>query len=207
MPVAVTALQDQTAERYIKTIHLLVDQNPSPLAGVFHLTPASGRASIATRVRVNEYTNIRAIAETNDGQLWMVSRFVKASGGCSAPSASRDHSQALASLGELRLKPITPFQPGVANQVKLMIRHPNYTGMQKDQLSQTWIPPQFVNQIDVRYGDQTVLSVDSDISLSENPVIEFSFVPKDSGELSVKATDSDDRTFQQSWPIGARPGA
>ena len=142
VPLTITALVPQTAERYIKTVHLLIDHNPAPLAGVFHLTPANGIATIATRVRINEYTNVRAIAETSDGQLYMASRFVKAAGGCSAP-ALKDAEAALARLGRMKLKH-EPFRLGEPNQVQLLISHPNYTGMQMDQLSRNWIPPHYV---------------------------------------------------------------
>lgn len=40
---------------------------------------------LATRVRVDDYSYVRAVAETADGKLHMVKAFVKASGGCSAP--------------------------------------------------------------------------------------------------------------------------
>ena len=53
-------------------------------------------------MRIAEYTNVRAIAETSDGQLYMASRFVKASGGCSAP-ALKDHEQAMARLGQMKI--------------------------------------------------------------------------------------------------------
>lgn len=78
VPIRIDALMPQTAERHIKAVTLVIDQNPAPIAGTFHLTPESGIASVATRVRVNQYTDVRAIAETSDGELYMASRFVKA---------------------------------------------------------------------------------------------------------------------------------
>ena len=86
VPISVEPAFAQTEARHIRTVTLLIDENPLPIAGRFHFTPASGRAAFSTRVRVNAYTNIRAIAETNDGELYMAKRFVKASGGCSAPA-------------------------------------------------------------------------------------------------------------------------
>lgn len=206
VPVKINAEIPQTQDRYIKTIHLLIDKNPSPIAGVFHMTPESGIATIATRIRINEYTNIRAIAETNDGELFMAKRFVKASGGCSAP-ALKDHEAAMARLGRMKLKTINPFTPGEPNQVQLMISHPNYSGLQMDPASRNWIPPHFVEQIDVRFGDRTIMSVEGDISLSENPSIRFSFVPTQPGEIAVQAKDTDGAIFAKSWPVGGPPGA
>ena len=206
VPVKIHAEIPQTEDRFIKTIHLLIDKNPAPIAGVFHMTPDSGIASIATRVRVNEYTNVRAVAETNDGKLYMATTFVKASGGCSAP-ALKDHEAAMARLGKMKLKTINPFTPGEPNQVQLMISHPNYSGLQMDPATRNWIPPHFVEQIDVRYGDRTIMSVEGDISLSENPSIRFSFVPDEPGEIEVHAQDTDGAIFAKTWQIGDLPGA
>ena len=206
VPIKVSADIPQTADRYIEKIHLLIDKNPAPIAGVFHMTPKSGVATIATRVRVNEYTNVRAIAEMNDGSLYMASQFVKASGGCSAP-ALKDHEVAMSRMGKMKVKKISPFTPGEPNQVQLMISHPNYSGLQMDQVTRNWVPPHFVETIDVVYGGQTIMSVEGDISLSENPTVRFSFVPEEPGELQVKAVDTEGTVFETVTPIGSPPGA
>ena len=65
----------------------MIDENPSPLAAVFSPGAASGMRSLSTRVRVDSYTNVHAVAELSDGQLYAAQRFVKAAGGCSAPAA------------------------------------------------------------------------------------------------------------------------
>ena len=140
VPVTVRALQPQSAQHFIRTIHLIVDENPAPVAGVFHLFPATGDATIATRIRVNEYTYLHAVAETSDGELYVVERFIKAAGGCSAPGM-KDKAAVMARLGKMQFKPMTTFAPGEVQQAQLLISHPNYTGMQMDQLTRYWIPP------------------------------------------------------------------
>jgi sulfur-oxidizing protein SoxY len=199
VPLTIEALLPQTAERYIKTVHLVIDRNPAPVAAVFHLSPANGIATIATRVRVNEYTNVHAVAETSDGELHMASRFVKAAGGCSAP-ALKDHAQAMARLGQMKLNH-PPLRLGAPNQVQLLISHPNYSGLQIDQVSRNWIPPHYVQSIEVSYDAREVLAVEGDISLSENPSIHFSFVPDRPGDLTVEVQDSEGQRFTASWPI------
>lgn len=201
VPVTVRALVPQTPERFIKSVHLIIDKNPAPVAGVFHLFPESGSATIGTRVRVNEYTSLHAVAETSDGELYVVERFVKAAGGCSAP-ALKDKEAALARLGKMKLKPMTPFAAGVPNEAQILVSHPNYTGMQIDQVSRNWIPPDYVREVKVSYGGRPVLHAETDISLSEDPAITFSFVPQEPAEMKVEVVDSNDRRFEQSWPLG-----
>jgi len=200
VPISLNASFPQSDERYIKTITLLIDENPLPMAGRFHFTPASGLASFSTRVRVNAYTYIRAIAETNDGELFMTKRFVKASGGCSAP-AGKDPDEALARLGKMKLRPDGTLVPGELNRAQILISHPNHTGMQMDQMTRHYVPAYYVSTIEVRYDDEPVLRVESDISLSEDPSIHFHYVPEGPGELSVKVTDSKEQRFARAWQL------
>ena len=211
VPIDIVALQPQSPERFIRTITLVIDQNPAPVAAVFQLGPQSGLATLSTRVRVNAYSHVRAIAETNDGALYMAARFVKASGGCSAP-ALKDEAEALANLGKMRLR---QFAPEVASagqsmtpdlrEAQLMIRHPNYSGLQMDQVTRYYIPAHFVRDIVVRQGDQVVLTVEGAISISEDPSIRFHFLSNGAGSLSVEAQDTDDQVFTKTWDIPATP--
>src|SRR5262245_65980398 len=63
VPIAIRTKLDQRPERYIRRIYLIVDNNPSPIAATFELTPESGRAELETRIRIEEYTYVRAVAE------------------------------------------------------------------------------------------------------------------------------------------------
>ena len=194
VPVSVKALLPQTAARYIRKIHLVVDNNPSPMGAVFTFSPESGRADIETRLRVEEYSTVRAVAEFNDGRLVMVSRFLKASGGCSAP-AGKDLAEAMAGIGRMRLRvegKVVAGQPALA---QLMISHPNISGLAIDQLTRLAPAPVFVRKVQVSYAGRPVLQADVDFSLSENPSLRFNFVPQAEGELVVEASDTDDRRF------------
>lgn len=201
VPIGVHALIPQDEARYIKTVHLIIDDNPAPVAAVFHFRPEAGDASIETRVRINEYTNVRAVAETSDGALYMTSAYVKAAGGCAAP-ASKDHELAMARLGKMKLKPMTGFEPATLQRAQLLISHPNYTGMQIDQLTRNWIPPDYLNAIEISLDGEPLLTVEGDISLSEDPAITFSFVAERAGSLQVRASDTEGREFEGDWPFG-----
>lgn len=206
VPITVVAEIPQTSDRYIAAVHVIIDANPAPVAGVFHFTPDSGSATFSTRVRVNAYTEIRAIAETNDGTLYMAKRFVKAAGGCSAP-ALKDPESAMANLGKMKLKHKGDVVLNAVNEVQLLINHPNYSGMQFDQISRTYIPAHFVQQIRVSYGDRTIMTVEGNISLSENPSIYFHYRPHAAGALTVEVKDSEGMTFSRSWPVEPLPAS
>ena len=88
MPIGMRVNFAADDKRTLKSLTLVIDENPAPVAGKFTVGPRSGVTSISTRVRVNRYSYVRLVAELSDGQLYGVKTFVKASGGCSAPASS-----------------------------------------------------------------------------------------------------------------------
>ncbi|AWB09014.1 quinoprotein dehydrogenase-associated SoxYZ-like carrier (plasmid) [Azospirillum humicireducens] len=189
----------------LKSLSLLVDKNPVPLAATFRYGPASAGSSIETRLRVNEYTNLRAVGETQDGRLLMTRAFVKAAGGCSAP-ALKDPQEAMARLGRIKVKLPETVGAGVPADAQLLISHPNASGLQFDQVSRTYIPAHYIQSIIIRIGGQTVLEADTDISISEDPNLRFSFVPVKGGSLEVSAKDTKGATFSRTVPLAAGGG-
>ncbi len=197
VPIKITPEKPQSKEHFIKTMWIIIDNNPKPLAGIFQFSPLNGIADLTLRIRVDTYSPVRVIAATNDEQYYMVSHYVKSSGGCSAP-ASTDAATALARLGKIRLKTpaIKLFDKPV--QTRLAISHPNSSGLQKDQITTLFIPPHYISKIDVKFEDEPVFSAETDISISENPNFKFHFVPTKSGILTAEITDTQGNKFTQS---------
>jgi sulfur-oxidizing protein SoxY len=70
VPVIIESDLPMNADRYVKGIHLIVDHNPDPHLAAFHLTPVIGSVSISTRIKMKRTTWVRAILETNTGEVW-----------------------------------------------------------------------------------------------------------------------------------------
>lgn len=183
--------------RQVRKITLVIDANPSPVAAVFTLEPHAGIDSIATRVRVDDYTNVHAVAELSDGKLYMATRYVKAAGGCSAP-ALKQTADAIP-VGTLRFRELQATDPA-QREAQVMVRHPNYSGMQMDQLTRLYIPADFVEKLRIWQGDQLLLTVEGGISISENPSFRFSFKPNEAKTFRVDGSDSDGKHFSGSFP-------
>lgn len=189
VPLKITSKIKQTKEHYIKRILMLVDNNPYPFVGDFEFTPESGKADIAIRIRVNSNSNIRAIAQMNDGKLTMTKKFVKASGGCSAPvGANLD--EAMARLGKMKFRLEGDVKVGEPTSVQLMISHPNITGMQMDQVTRFIKKAHFVKDVKVSFNGKPLLTAKTDIAISTDPNFRFYFVPDKAGELKAEATDT-----------------
>jgi len=193
VPISVKSLVPQTADKYITNIHIIIDNNPEPYSANFHLSPDLGLIDISTRMRVDQYTFVRAVAEMNDGSLHMVSRFVKASGGCSAP-AGKDAAAALARLGKMQIRMRKPTV-GEPVQAQVIVSHPNYNGLQFDQQSRLYIDAHYIKNINISYNDKTLIEADTGISVSEDPSIRFTFTPESSGVLKADVKDSKDQSF------------
>ncbi|MBL6935192.1 MAG: quinoprotein dehydrogenase-associated SoxYZ-like carrier [Alphaproteobacteria bacterium] len=200
VPITIAAAKPQTKGEFIESITLVIDQNPSPVAAVFHLTPDSGLATIDTRIRINAFTDIRAIAKMNDGRLFMATEFIKAAGGCSTPGLS-EMDEAIARAGKMKMKFLASDMEGAGGQAQLLIRHPNFSGLQMDQISGDFIPAHYVDSIEVTRGGAKILGVEGDISLSEDPSIRFYFGDDTSGDISAVVTDTHGKTFSKSWPV------
>jgi sulfur-oxidizing protein SoxY len=203
VPILIHAVKPQDEQHWVRKIYLVIDKNPSPMGAVFTLTPDSGRADIETRIRIEDYSWVRAIAETNDGRLYMAMKYVKASGGCSAP-AGKDMEAALARLGRMKFRTEGEVQLNQPNQAELMISHPNVSGLAMDQITRLYAPPRFVRTIQVQYAGKPVMSADVDFTISENPNFRFYFVPRGEGELKAEVVDSSNATFETS--VAIRPG-
>ncbi len=186
-------------KRTLKSLTLVIDENPAPVAGTFTVGPRSGVTSISTRVRVNSYSYVRLVAELSDGQLYGVKTFVKASGGCSAPAASNsDATKAL--IGQMKFR---TFRPGseASPEAQVMLRHPQNSGLQMDQLTRLYIPPFFIESLKIWQGDELVVAMDGGIAISEDPNIRFDYKPNGAGKFRVEAVDTSKEIFRDEWSI------
>jgi sulfur-oxidizing protein SoxY len=191
----------------VRGLYLVIDYNPSPLAAHFLFGPLADARRIETRVRIDDYTYLHAVAETEDGRLYAVARFIKAAGGCSAP-AGKDQALALQRLGKMKLVLGDRRKADAPQQAKLLISHPNNSGLQMDQLTHLYIPADFVQTVKVTFGGQLVFELASDIAISEDPAFNFAFRPANGGKagvLTAEVLDSSQRHFKQSWPVAAVP--
>src|ERR1700710_812446 len=62
VPISIRMLGSADSAPQIKTLTLVIDETPSPLAATFSLGPNSGVRAISTRVRVDSYTNVHVVA-------------------------------------------------------------------------------------------------------------------------------------------------
>lgn len=196
VPIDLHVAVPELDPRKVVAVTLVVDENPAPLASTVRFgSEGVRRFDFSTRVRVNSYSFVRLVAETSDGSLHMTKSYVKAAGGCSAP-AVKDPEEAKTEAGKMRFR---VFATTGRDEAQVQIRHPNYSGMQMDQLTRLYTPAWFVEAVTVKQGEQPVFTMHNGISLSEDPTFRFSYKANGS-PVTVEATDSKGNSFREQFP-------
>jgi sulfur-oxidizing protein SoxY len=71
VPVRVLVESAMTAANHVHRITILAERNPRPIVASFRLGPHSGRAEVATRIRLADIQDVLAVAVMSDGTHWM----------------------------------------------------------------------------------------------------------------------------------------
>lgn len=203
VPVTLRSKLAPDDSRRMVAITLVIDQNPAPMAARFELGQGANVTEISTRVRVNNYTDVHAVAELSDGQLYVAKTHVKASGGCSAP-AGKNADEAQARLGRMKYRQFARSDRGPASgarEAQIMVGHPNNSGLQMDQVTQLYIPAFFINELRLWQDDSPLLTMEGGISLSEDPNIRFTYVANGAKLFRAEARDTEGHIFRNEWKI------
>ena len=70
VPVSVRVQSAMSATDHVRRIALFTERNPQSEVAVFKLSPLSGRAEVATRMRMATSQRVLALAELQDGSYW-----------------------------------------------------------------------------------------------------------------------------------------
>ena len=70
VPVIIESDLPMAPDNYVKGVHLFVDHNPDVHVAGYELTPAIGRVSITTRIKMRRSCWVRAMIETSGGDVW-----------------------------------------------------------------------------------------------------------------------------------------
>jgi sulfur-oxidizing protein SoxY len=196
--VPVTLSVDNAAANgvVIRKIYLLVDANPIQLASTYHLTSMLGNFQLATRIRFETDSFVRIVGESADGKLYMASREIRAAGGCGG-TVDGDDAAIRAVAGKIKLRVEAPVKFGESASTIFNIKHPMRTGLQRDLVSQGYVPAFYINKASFSYNGKLVMTVDVGVGTSEDPYMKFNFTPDAPGNLEVQATDNEGKTFVQ----------
>lgn len=197
VPISIHLNSANTEGNHIKKIYIFVDKNPSPVTGIFDFTKPGRKADLAMRIRVNEFSYVRAIAETVDGKFYMTKSFVKAAGGCSAPPPAGPAKF----TGKMKTRIMGKVKLSEPNLVQLKIKHPNFSGMEAAAPGQEKPKAHFIKNVSASLNGESILNADLTFSISTDPSFRFYITPKEYGVLQIVATDTKGDVFTHSHNV------
>ena len=200
VPVTLSIDKPQNAADAIKNVYILVDANPIQLVATYHLSELLGKLQLSTRIRMETDSYVRAIGETADGKLYMSVIQIRAAGGCGG-TVDNDEAAIRATAGKIKLNVETPVAFGQPTPATFIIKHPMRTGLQRDLVSQGYVPAFYIQKAAFTYNGKPVMTVDIGVGTSEDPYMRFDFVPDAPGILEVKATDNEGQSFTKSLDV------
>lgn len=185
---------DARALADVQRIVIFADLNPIPVAVEY--TPLAAQAFIATRIKLDQRTPVRAAVLTGDGVWHVAGEWVDAAGGgCSAPPVSRVRGDWADHLGEMRGG---LWDDGQATRLRVAMRHPMDTGLVEN------IPVYNIEALTVANAAGTPLArLVVHASVSEDPSFTFAFAPALGGDLTVAARDSGGMEFTGTLGTGS----
>jgi len=195
--------------RKVKSVTFVVDENPMPVAAAFRFADDRDRTNLTVNVRLDRASPVRVIVEASDGALYMVEKFVKASGlgVCAAPPIG-DEREIARTMGQMQVTDLTGSDKAAGatrfrRNASLDIRHPQNTGMQMNQITLLYIPHRYITAIEVRQGDAKLFDLEGSMTLSENPHLAFDYQVNGAGQLHVTVKDTSNATWEQAFAVGS----
>ena len=83
VPLNIDVESPMTDADHVRALHVFAAGNPQPQVLSYQFTPASGKASASTRIRLAQTQNVIAVAEMSNGQVYTAKAQVKVTvGGC-----------------------------------------------------------------------------------------------------------------------------
>nr|WP_246465392.1 quinoprotein dehydrogenase-associated SoxYZ-like carrier [Novosphingobium jiangmenense] len=171
---------DARALPHVRRIVLFADLNPIPVAVDY--APTGAEPFLATRIKLDQRTPVRAAVQTEDGTWHVGGSWIDAAGGgCSAPPVSRVKGDWADHLGEVRAGQ-WPEKAG-ETRLRMTFRHPMDTGLVEN------IPAYNIERLTLRddsgrsLGEMQIFG-----SVAEDPA--FTLVVKATGAISFEARDT-----------------
>ena len=140
VPIVIT-----TKSKDLIKLTLIIDENPTPCCASFEFKDII--PYVETNIRVNAYTHLTVVGEDKNGKLYINRKFIKAAGGCSAtPIVDNDVPKDKIDIIDDKLH---------FDKKKIQFNHPNYSGLQFNQLTRTEIPADYIDTVVVQteYGE------------------------------------------------------
>ncbi len=211
VPIVIEMRHPMDPDHYIKSLQILNETDPIPSKGIFHLSPANGRAYLSVQARMNSGTStVLAVAGCTRHGRWTTSQSItipEGEGGCATGTEGDDHGSSddgirppviripeLVERGQIRRDEII--------RVQMNVKHPSRTGLthQGATFLQT-ADPFYLKEMKVYYGDRVVSRYEMTPAISDNPFITFTLRATEESAIRIVMTNSLGQQFETSQKV------
>jgi sulfur-oxidizing protein SoxY len=200
VPLALSVDSPMTAADHVRRVDVFAEGNPFPEVATFYLTPDSGRASVSTRIRLNEgEQEVVAVAELGDGSARVGRRAVQVSiSGCSAEAGVAVAYPMPTPKPRLRV----PAEVGRNEivEIKTMISHRMETGLRTDVHGDS-IPRRIINRMTCSRDDRLIFAADLSPAIAANAYLSFFVVARASAALEFAWHEDGGAVYRATHPL------
>jgi len=107
----------------------------------------------------------------------------------------------MADVGKTLMRLPREYKRGDVIEVKTMVFHPNDNGRRQDPETGNYIAEWYIRSIQVFYGDEKVMSVQTSSAVSQNPYFTFQLKAERSAALRVEWEDSQGERYTHSLDV------
>ena len=177
-----------TPEAHPRVVRVYAARNPRPRIVAFHFTPECGEARISTRVRLDSFQDVVAVAEMSGGARFQAVRRVNVTYGACEDAVANDQFPA-GWAPRIRISVPERVAAGEIFPVRTIISHPMETGLRHN-TSGLLIPIRIAERFVCRVAERVLFSAKLEPAIATNPYFAFSLRLQQSAELTFEWTDT-----------------
>ena len=200
IPLSFSVDSPMTEAQHVRRVSVFAEGNPFPEVASIDFTPANGRASASTRIRLNEgVQQVVAVAETSDGGVWLARRSIKvAVSGCAAESGVEAGYAMPQPEPRLKMPAVVRRDEIVA--ISTMISHWMESGLRKDSTGNP-IPRRIINRLVCTSDGEQVFAADLTPAIAANAYWSFPLVARASATLTFTWREDGGAEYSATRPL------
>jgi len=199
VPIRVWTEHPMEPDHFVKSIEVVLENDPVPHKGTFRFTPSNGRAWVAFQVRSGAGGLVTATAECSRHGRFVGTRAVRVvEGGCTSvpDKVARDR------LGNPMLRLPRSVKAGEVIEVRAKVEHASHTGLALKNGKFVRVAPEFyITQMVVYLDDQAISEFQMTSAVSPNPLIRFPLKVTRGGALRVVFVNNEGQRWEVSQPL------
>lgn len=188
VPMTVSVASPMTAADYPQVVRIYGTENPRPRLLTARFTPACGKASVSTRIRLDGAQTIIAIARMSTGAHYRSQQKVSVTFGACAnlgggPGFGDDF------VPTARLAVPKTAKTGEVFEIRTLISHPMESGLRLNNFNE-YEPLRIIERIICRMNGETVFEATLEPAISTNPYLSFFLAARETSDIEVDWIDT-----------------